>query len=179
MENVPGGNEQPKTIEQITFKIAEKNDTVKRDVMGLLHEYPRQFIHGLFESAAEKDFLDSDIMVAYDGSTAVGCLMFNRSTNEFNWLAVKNDAAVSKAAIAKRLFVSFYPTIVPGCEVHLFVNTEDALIAGYPDFSGKNFESARNLYRAMGLELKPENRVVDKYGSGSHAYNVSWVPNKI
>jgi hypothetical protein len=29
----------------------------------------------------------------------------------------------------------------------------------------------------MGLEIKEENRVENKYGEGAHAYRVAWIPN--
>lgn len=103
--------------------------------------------------------------------------MLNRVTNEFNWLAVKKDIAFSKIEIAKRLFESFYPTINQDTEVHFFVNTDDAKIPGEQKFSGKNFRAARSLYRSMGLEIKEENRVENKFGTGAHAYRVAWIPN--
>lgn len=177
MEKLPKP-EQKESIESIDFFIVEKNNKVKKEVMDLLHEYPQHFVHGLFEQYAENDYQDSDIVVAYNGNEAVGCLMFNRQTNEYNWLAVKKGIPFSKSEIAKRLFESFYPTIEPGTEVHLFVNTEDAQIPDNPNFSGKNFEPARSLYHSMGLEIKEENRVEDKYGEGGHAYRVAWIPNK-
>jgi hypothetical protein len=170
--------ESKKTIENIDFKIVEKNEKIKSDVMDLLHEYPQNFVHGLFEKYAEQDFQDSDVAIAYEGNRAIGCLMFNKETNEFNWLAVKKDLAFSKPEIAKCLFESFYPTINPGTEVHFFVNTENAQIPGQPNFHGKNFEPARKLYRSMGLEMKDENRVESKYGSGAYDYRVAWIPNK-
>ena len=170
--------EQEKSIKDINFKIVEKNDEIKGVVMELLHEYPDNFIHGFFEELAEKDFKGSDIMLAYDEDIPIGCLMFNRTTKEFNWLAVKRDIKIRKSEIAKRLFESFYPTIEPGTRVHMFPNTEDASFPGHPSFSGKNFEPARRLYRSMGLEMKEENRVENKYGPGAHAYKVEWIPNK-
>jgi|GEM_PF-3532153 len=179
MEQIPNTVEHEKTIENIRFQIVEKNEKVKTEVMDLLHEYPDNFVHGLFEKTAEQDFTNSDIVVAYDGSVVIGCLMFNRATSEFTWLAVKKGIKISKGEIAKRLFESFYPTIKPGVEVHFFVNTEDAQIADHPNFSGQNFEPARRLYRSMGLEIKEENRVQDKFGTGAHAYEVKWVPNKL
>ena len=178
MEREPNKIEPEKSIENVDFKIVEKSEKVRVDVMSLLHEYPQNFVHGLFEQYAEQDFANSDIVVAYDEDISIGCLMFNRTTNEYNWLAVKKDAKFSKAEIAKRLFESFYPTIDSGIEVHFFVNTEDSQIAGQPEFSGKNFEPARKLYRSMSLELKEENRVENKYGQGAHAYRVEWTPNK-
>jgi hypothetical protein len=178
MEQEPNKIEPEKSIENVDFKIVEKSEKVRGEVMDLLHEYPQNFVHGLFEQYAEQDFAESDIIVAYDGNTPIGCLMFNRTTNEYNWLAVKKDVKFSKTEIAKRLFESFYPTIQSGTEVHFFVNTEDAQIPGQSDFSGKNFEPARKLYRSMGLELKEENRVENKYGQGAHAYRVEWTPNK-
>ena len=178
MEREPDKTEQKESIENVNFEIVEKSEETKADVMGLLHEYPDHFVHGLFEQYAEQDFQGSDIVVAYDKDAAIGCLMFNRTTNEYNWLAVKKDIKFSKAEIAKRLFESFYPTIESGTKVHFFVNTEDAQIPGQSEFSGKNFESARKLYRSMGLEIKEKNRVEDKYGKGAHAYRVEWVPNK-
>ena len=179
MEQQTNKIEQERSIENISLKIVEKSEKIKTEVMDLLHQYPENFVPGLFEQYAEQNFADSDTAVAYDGNTAVGCLMFNKATNEFNWLAVKKDVKFSKAEIAKRLFESFYPTIEPGTEVHLFVNTEDASLSNQPSFSGKNFEPARNLYQSMGLEMKEENRVENKYGPGAHAYRVGWIPNKI
>ena len=179
MEQEPTKTEREKSIEHINFEIVQKNDQVKKDVMDLLHQYPDHFVHGLFEQYAEQDFQDSDIVLAHDGNTAIGCLMFNRTTNEYNWLAIKRDIPFSKTEIAKRLFESFYPTIKPGTVVHLFVNTEDAKIPDRPNFSGKNFEPARKLYTSMGLGIKEENRIEDKYGPGAHAYRVEWIPNKL
>ncbi len=178
MEQPPAKIEQEESIENIDFKIVKKNEKIKSDVMDLLHEYPQSFVHGIFEPWAEQNFTSSDIVVAYDGDILMGCLMFNRTTNEYNWLAVKRNIKFSKTEIAKRLFESSYPTIEPGTEVHFFVNTEDAQVPGLPDFSGKNFEPARDLYKSMGLELKKENRVENKYGQGAHAYRVEWTPNK-
>lgn len=120
MEQDPNKTGQVKSIEDVDFKIVEKNENVKKDVMDLLHEYPENFIHGLFEQLAEQDFAESDIVVAYDENTAIGCLMFNRATNEFNWLVVKRGIKFPKAEIAKCLFESFYLTIEPGTEVHFF-----------------------------------------------------------
>ncbi|MBP9760364.1 MAG: hypothetical protein KBD24_03275 [Candidatus Pacebacteria bacterium] len=169
---------QEESIGNVVFNIVEKSDKVKAEVMGLLHEYPDHFVHGLFEQYAENDFQESDVVVAYDKDEAIGCLMFNRQTNEYTWLAVKKGIPFSKLAIAKKLFESFYSTIEQGAEVHFFVNTEDAVIPGKPNFSGKNFEPARRLCRSMGLEISEENRVENKYGAGAHAHRVAWVPNK-
>lgn len=179
MEQNPSKIEREKSIENVDFKIVEKNEKVKNNVMDLLHEYPQNFVHGLFEQYAEQDFASSEIVVAYDENVTIGCLMFNRATSGYNWLAVKKDIKLSKTEIAKRLFESFYPTIEKGTEVHFFVNTEDAQISGQSYFSGKNFEPARKLYRSMGLEIKEENRVENKYGQGAHAYRVEWIPNNI
>lgn len=170
--------ELEKSIENVEFKIVEKNEKNKNDVLDLLHEYPQNFVHGLFEQYAEQDFVSSDIVVAYNENIPIGCLMFNKIINEYKWLAVKKGIKFSKTEIAKRLFESFYPIIKQGAKVHFFVNTEDAQIPGQADFSGKNFEPARKLYRSMGLEIKAENRVENKYGQGAHAYRVEWVPNK-
>jgi|SRR3989338_2420440 len=178
MERPPETNKEFRNVEEINFKIVEKNESIKKDVMDLLHEYPTHFIPGLFEESAEKDFENSDILVAYDGDMAIGCLMFNRTTKEYNWLAVKRDIKFQRSEIAKRLFESFYPTIEPGTTVVAFLNTEDASIPGQPSFSGQNFEPVRKLYRSMGLEMKEENRVENKYGSGAHVYKVEWIPNK-
>ncbi|OGG55245.1 hypothetical protein A3D62_01525 [Candidatus Kaiserbacteria bacterium RIFCSPHIGHO2_02_FULL_49_11] len=167
-----------KSINDVTFRIVDKGDKIKAEVMELLHQYPDHFVHGLVEEYVEQDFAESDIVIAYDKGVPIGCLMFNRVSNEFNWLAVSRDAKARRSEIAKRLFESFYPTIEVGVEVHFFVNTEDASITGHPSFSGKNFEPARNLYRSMGLEIKNENRVENKYGPGGHAYRVAWVPRK-
>ncbi|MBU0649121.1 hypothetical protein KJ969_03435 [Patescibacteria group bacterium] len=164
----------PEKEPEIHFEIAKKDEELKNKVMDLLHEYPEHFVHELFEEAAEKDFENSDIMVACQDDEIVGCLMFNRKINEFNWLAVSKKIKEPKTDIARRLFESFYPTIEQGTVVHFFVNTEDAYIPGNKSFSGKNFEAARKLYRSMGLELKKENIVKNKYGRGSHAYKVAW-----
>lgn len=177
MEQLPTQNKE-KDIKEINFKIVEKNDEIRKNVVDLLREYPDHFILGLFEEEAIKDFDNSDIIVAYDGNLPIGCLMFNRTTNEFKWLAVKRDTKFSRREIAKKLFESFYPTIESGAKVHFFVNTEDASTPDHPSFSGKNFEPARNLYRSMGLEMKEENRVENKYGPGAHAYRIEWTPNK-
>ena len=166
-------------IEHLEFKIAEKNEQTKTDIMNILHEYPEQFIHGVFEALVDADYATSDIIVAYDGERVVGCLMFDRASNEFNWLAVEKDVKVPKSEIAKKLFETVYSTLPQGTEVHLYVNTEDAHYPGYPDFSGKNFERARNFYRSsMGLEINEENREENKYGPGAHAYKVAWVPHQ-
>ena len=178
MQEGPRKTTQERSINEVNFTIVDKNEKVRTDIINLLHEYPENFVHGLFEQQAEQDFSDSEIVVAYDGETPIGCLMFNRKNNEYNWLTVKRSIKFSKAEIAKRLFESFYPAIEPGTEVHFFVNTEDAQIPGQTTFSGQNFEPARKLYRSMGLELKEENRVEDKYGPGAHAYKVAWTPNK-
>lgn len=161
-------------IENVTFKIAEKTEDLKQRVMALLHEYPNHFVPGLFEAAAEQDFGASDIMTAVQGDTIVGCLMFNRVTNEFNWLAVSKEIKGPKSGIAKQLFENFYPTIEPGTTVRMFPNTEDSFIPGVESFSGANFEAARNLYRSMGFELTEENIIRDHYGEGGHVYKVEW-----
>lgn len=167
----PGQGE--KQMSEITFAIVEKNDKTKREVMELLGQYPEHYVQGVFKPFAEKDFSDSDVMIAYDGDTPVGCLMLNRTTNEFNWLAVKRGIG-SKAEIAKRLFESYYPTIAPGTKVHLFVPTEDATIADQPTFSGAIFEPARKLYRSMEFVMNQDNRVENYYGPGDHAYQIAW-----
>lgn len=156
------------------FEIAEKNEKLKNEVFKLSHQYPDHFIPGLFEKIAEPDFENSDIMVAVRNNQIVGCLMFDRQTKEFNWLAVSKEIEDSKAEIAKKLFENFYPTIEPGTSVHLFVNTEDAHIPGQETFSGKNFEPARKLYRSMGWDMKEENIIKDYYGEGAHVYKVEW-----
>jgi len=178
MEQEPQNNEKLKSLENISFKIVEKNDITKKEVFYLLHQYPNHFIQGLFEEVAEVDFFNSDVVVAYKEGQPVGCLMFDRKHNEFNWLAVSKEIKGSRSEIAKQLFETFYPSIQPGTEVHLYVNTEDATVEGHQDFSGSKFEAARRLYKSMGLEIKEENRIENKYGLGSHAYLVKWVPNK-
>jgi hypothetical protein len=145
--------------------------------MSLLHEYPDQFVPGLFEESALKDFDESDIMFAYDDDLPIGCLMFNRETGEFNWLAVERITKFKRADVARRLFESFYPTIERGVKVIAFPNTPDATIPGHPSFSGKHFEAARKIYRDMGWEMTEENIVIDKYGPGAHTYRVEWIPN--
>ena len=163
--------------QKVTVKIAEKNERLKTRVMELLHEWPDQFVHGLFEETAEKDFNESDIAIAIIGDEIVGCLMFNRkTTNEFNWLAVsKKIERGSKAPIAKQLFEKFFSTIESGTTVCFFPNTEDAFISEIESFSGKSFEPARRLYRSMGFELKEENIMLDHYGPGAYVYKVEWV----
>lgn len=161
------------------FKIIKNNNKAKTIVIELLHEYPNHFIQGLFEPAVEEDFQKSKISIAYLGEQPVGCLIFYPETNEFNWLAVKRGLRLSKTEIARGLFKNFYHIIEQGVKVHLFVNTEDAYIPGYPLFSGKNFEPARRFYKSMGLEIKEDNRIENKYGPGAHVYKVEWVPNKI
>ncbi len=178
MEHRPNKFGAEKSIENVDFRIVEKNEQVKKNLMDLLHEYPNHFIPGLFEKTAEKDFDASDVMLAYDGDTPVGCLMFNRSTKEFNWLAVTRDTKMRRSEIARSLFESFYPTIESGTKVVAFPNTEDASIPGQPTFSGQNFDAARKLYRSMGWDMSEENRVENKYGEGAHVYRVEWVPNK-
>ncbi len=163
--------------DEIEFKIEEKSDQLKKQVMNLLHEYPDHFIHGLFESSAEEDFQKSIIACAHRDSLLVGCLMYSPINNEFNWLATKRHMGLNKQQIAKGLFETGYKTIPKGTAVHLFVNTEDASIPGTSSFSGKNFDPARDFYRSIGLEIKEENRIENKYGPGAHAYKVSWVPN--
>jgi len=164
------------SAERIEFRTIEKNAENKKVVMELLHEYPEQFVHGSFEKFAEQDFGESDTMIAYDGNVPVGCLMFNKETSEFSWLAVTKNTNVRRREIGKKLFESFYPSIAPGTKVHLFINTEDAFIPGHPEFSGQNFSSARDMYKSMGLEMKEENRVENKYGEGCHVYRVTWIP---
>ena len=178
MKREPKKIELEKSIENVDFKVVEKSGKVKKDVMDLLHEYPNHFVPGLFEESAEKDFDDSDIMLAYDEDVPIGCLMFNRTTKEFNWLAVKRNTKIQRSEVAKRLFESFYPSIEPGTKVIAFPNTEDASIPDKPTFSGENFEPARRIYRSMGWEMNEENRVENKYGQGGHVYRVEWTPNK-
>ncbi len=156
------------------IEIAEKNDNLKKRVMELLHQYPDHFVPGLFEEVAEKDFDSSDIMVAKINNQVIGCLMFNRKTNQFNWLAISKTIKREKAEIAKQLFENFYPTIERGTFVHFFVNTEDASIPRQDSFSGKKFEPARRLYKSMGLILDDKNIIKDYYGKGAHVYRVEW-----
>lgn len=160
----------------IRIEIAEKSGELRVAVMELLHQYPDRFVHGVFESHAEKDFAVSEIAVARSGDEVMGCLMFDRPASEYKWLAVRRGRQLPKAAIARRLFEVFYPTLAPGTTVRIFVNTEDSSVVGHPEFSGKNFESARNLYRSMGLEFREDCRINDYYGPGSHVYRVEWVP---
>ena len=178
MEQEPNKIEPEKSIENVDFKIVENSEKNKKVVMDLLHEYPNHFVPGLFEKSAEKDFEDSDIMIAYDGDTPIGCVMLHKVTREYNWMAVKRDTKIRRSEVARRLFESFYPTIPPGTKLTAFPNTEDAFIPGHPSFSGKNFEAARKIYREMGWEMKEENRVENKYGQGAHVYRVEWIPNK-
>ncbi len=180
MERQPNKTERPEvTVGDIRFEImTEKNELLKSQVMDLLHEYPDQFVPGLFEPAAEQDFADSHIVIAHYGEIPVGCLMFNPTTKEYNWLAVKRGMNLPKREIARHLFESFYPSIEPGTEVYAFPNTEDAHIPEVPSFSGKSFDAARDLYRSMGWEMKEENIIQDHYGPGAHVYKVAWVPNK-
>lgn len=165
-----GLENEPRT----NFEIAEKNEKLKNEIIELLHQYPDHFVPGLFEEVAKQDFDNSDIMVAVRNNRIVGCLMFDRQTNEFNWLAVSKEIEDSKAEIAKKLFENFYPTVEPGTSVHFFVNTEDARIPEQETFSGKNFEPAIKLYRSMGFELNAENIINDYYGKGAHVYKVEW-----
>lgn len=164
-----------KSLEKVIFEIAEKDEETKENIMNLLRQYPDQFVPGLFETSAEQDFENSDTMIARDDDKVAGCLMFDRQKNEFNWLAIDRKIKISKSKIAKLLFENFYKTIPPGTPVHFFVNTEDASIPDQSSFSGRKFEAARRLYRSMGLEIKKENRVEDKFGPGAHAYKVEWI----
>lgn len=162
----------------VIYKIVDNNEQTKNTVLDLLHEYPTHFLQGLFEPVAETDLLNSVIAIAYSNGTSIGCLMYNPTDCEFNWLAISKKVHGSKRVIAQGLFETLYTTIPKNTKVHLFVNTEDATVEGYPKFSGKNFEPARKFYRSMGLEIKQENRVENKFGPGAHAYKVSWIPNK-
>lgn len=142
--------------------------------MEFLHAFPSHFVHGLFEEYANKDFDESDIMVAYYKYEIIGCFMFNNTTKEFNWLATKKDMYFNRRDVAKLLFENFYKTIDKGEKVHLFVNTDDVYIPNTLDFYGKNFEPARKFYESMGLEINEENRVENKFGPGAHAYKIEW-----
>ena len=145
--------------------------------MELLSSYPDNFIHGFFEPLVETDWVDSDILVAFDGKEAIGSIMFNRKNNEYNWLVVKKGTRFSKSEVAKKLFEYFYPSVPVGTPVHFFVNTEDSSFSPTPSFTGKSFEPARRLYRSMGLEMSESNRIENHYGPGAHVYKVEWVPN--
>lgn len=175
MENpIEKQNNTPEEAPKPKIEIAEKNDNLKNAVMELLHQYPDHFVSGLFEEAAENDFDVSDIMVAKIDNQIIGCLMFNRKTNEFNWLAISKAIKGPKTEIAKQLFENFYPTIERGTAVRFFVNTEDASIPGQDSFSGKNFKPALKLYKSMGLEFDEKNIIKDYYGEGAHVYKVEW-----
>lgn len=173
-KNEAGQENRDKLLEKVTFEIVEKDEETKEDIMNLLHQYPDQFVPGLFETSAEQDFENSDTMVARDDDKIAGCLMFDRQKNEFNWLAIDRTIKIPKSKVAKLLFESFYKKIPHGTSVHFFVNTKDASIPNQPSFSGRKFGAAMRLYRSMGLEIKEENRIENKFGPGAHAYKVEW-----
>jgi len=160
----------------VTYKIADKTKRSKDIVLKLLHEYPDHFLQGLFEPVAESDFLESIVVIAYDNEKPIGCLMYNPTSHEFSWLAVSKLVSVPKRTIAQGMFAILYEYVPNDTAVHLFVNTEDASIEGCPNFSGRNFEPARNLYKSMGFEFNE--RIDNKFGVGAHAYKVVWAPVK-
>jgi len=172
------GIERQKSIENVVFKKVEKNEKTEKEVMDLLHEYPAQFIHGVFEGYAENDFKNSSVFIAYDADIAIGCLMYISETKECNWLAVKKDTVFPRREIARQLFESVYETIPPGEEIYFYVNTEDSSMPGY-DKLGESFETARKIYKSWGWEMKEENRINDYYGPGAHVYKVTWIPNPL
>jgi hypothetical protein len=159
---------------EIEYNYASKNESTKKQVIELLHQFPAHFVQGVFERQAENDYMKSDTVLARLNNEIIGCLMFDRTTNEFNWLAVSPVLKIKRTEIAKQLFNQIYTTLEPGTTVHLFVNTEDAYIPGNNSFSGKNFAAARKFYTSMGLELKPENIIKNYYGPGAHVYKVEW-----
>lgn len=163
-------------MENINFKIVDKNGVIKKEVFDLLHQYPGNFVPGLFEKHAELDFEQSDVCIAYDKDRPIGCLMLNRSNNEFLWLAVEKDITQKRSDVAKNLFYTFVNNSKPSIEFILNIPTEDSQISEYPSFSGMNFEKARKMYREMGLEMNSGNRIENFYAQGAHVYHVKWKP---
>lgn len=151
----------------IDYTFASK-EVVQDEVFTLLHRYPENFLHGLFEVLAEQDYQNSEIMTANQEGKIIGCLFYNLQTREFNWLAVSPDLKTKKSEVAKKLFENVFATLPSGTDFHWYVNTEDSSYEGYPDL-GKSFEPARRLYKNMGLQFT---RVENKFGIGTHAYKV-------
>lgn len=73
MEGMPEQRKE-RSIQEVRFEIAPKSEELKKEVMDLLHEYPENFVPGLFEQVAEQDFAGSDVVVAYDGTLPWGAL---------------------------------------------------------------------------------------------------------
>lgn len=176
MERENSNNSIKESVEDVDFKIVDKNQNTKDEVFGLLHQYPGNFVQGLFEKHAEDDFLRSDVIVAYDDKNPIGCLMLDRGNNEFLWLAIDKNTKYRKSEVAKKLFYTLTSTTNPEAKFIFNIPTEDAYIAEHPYFSGMNFEQARKMYRAMGLEMNESNRIENFYGQGGHVYHVTWIP---
>ncbi len=159
--------------QEIVYTFAHK-EIDHDDIFALLHEYPDNFLHGLFEDDAERDYKDSLIAVAKQKNTIIGCVMYNPITSEFTWLAVSSQLKIGKSDIAKKLFESVFKTLSNGSTFYWYVNTEDSVYPGYPKL-GSFFEPARRLYKAMGMKFTREE---NKLGLGTHVYKVEGVINK-
>lgn len=158
---------ETKEVPDIAYGFADKTKD-QDEVFQLLHTYPENFLHGLFEEDAKKDWDFSNIVIAKSGDKISGCLFFNPVTNEFTWLAVSPDIKEGKAKIARKLFETVFTTLQPGSEYFWYVNTEDSTYEGYPKL-GEYFEPARRLYKKMGVTFTREE---NKFGKGAHAYRV-------
>jgi len=166
-------NKGDTTQQEIAYVFAHKE--VDHDaIFALLHEYPDNFLHGLFEKDAERDYKDSLITVAKQGGAIIGCVMYNPITTEFTWLAVSPQLKIGKSEIAEKLFNSVFKTLPEGSSFYWYVNTEDSVYPGYPKL-GSFFEPARRLYKAMGMKFT---RKENKLGLGTHMYKVEGVFNK-
>lgn len=161
-------------LEQMVVYIFVNKEKVHDEIFDLLHEYPQNFLHGHFETWADEDYKESEIMTAQYAGKIIGCLFYNKITHEFNWLAVSSKIPKGKREIAKKLFEHIFETLSEGTSFFWYVNTEDSVYDGYPEL-GKYFEPARALYKSMGLTFT---RVENKFGKGAHAYRVEGIIKK-
>jgi hypothetical protein len=163
-----GNNER---IEHITprFLNPDEKTRYKEQVIGILREYPGNFFTGIFEEYAERDYDTKEVAVATNGDTVVGCLFFDASSHECDWLAISKKIPGSKKEIAKKLFQTVFDSVPKGTRVFWYINTEDAIFEGKS--VGEDFERGRALYKEMGTLFT---RVENKFGEGNHAYLVEY-----
>jgi len=177
-------NRREKTIDDIKIEMFNQtNEKIEEDYLDILHQWPKQYILGEFEEFVRKDLENSDIAIAYDGETPVGCMLLTREDKrEQNWLATRRVEGVRNREIADKLFKSFYSLMKPGEAIYSYVNTEDATSDRDSNFTGASFEPARRLYIDLGYleeDSKDRFRIDNYYGPGGHVYEMKWIPNPI
>jgi hypothetical protein len=139
----------------------------QEEIMELLHQYPENFFLGKFEHLVNQDLVSNRVVLGKQGEEVIGCLFFNDSSRECNWLAVSKNYLGNKGELAKKMFQTVFDSVPSGSVVFWYVNTEDSVYEG--ENIGKYYSPARKLYSDLGARFT---RVENKFGEGNHSYLV-------